>query len=97
MHLKVFLKLKKLSLLGPYIKKPKKPKKNQKTQKKQKDPLGCYFFLNPGFFQSCLVVLAVHAPEALDHLLAELHGRRQRLGVPSQDVPEVYVDQLTAP
>ncbi len=44
-----------------------------------------------------LVVLAVHAPKALDHLLAELHGRRQRLGVPSQDVPEVYVDQLTAP
>jgi hypothetical protein len=46
MHLKVFLKLKKLSLLGKYI--------FIKPKKKTKNPLGWVFF-NPGFFQPCLV------------------------------------------
>jgi hypothetical protein len=69
----------------------------QIREKPKKNHWAVFFVENPGFFQPCLVVLAVHAPEALDHLLAELHGRRQRLGVPSQDITEVYVDQLTAP
>jgi hypothetical protein len=38
-----------------WAKRPKKkPKKNQKkTKKKPKNPLGWFFFLNPGFFQPC--------------------------------------------
>jgi hypothetical protein len=34
-------------------KKTKKPKKPKKTKKKQKNPLGWFFFKNPGFFQPC--------------------------------------------
>ena len=41
-----------------------------------------------------LVLLALHAPHPLHHLLAELHGWRQGLGVAAQDVAEVHVEQL---
>jgi hypothetical protein len=59
MHLKSILETEKtLKLsLGKYMKKtPKNPKKHQKTPKipKNKNPLG-WFFLNPGFFQPCLL------------------------------------------
>jgi hypothetical protein len=40
-----------------------------------------------------VVVFGVHPAHGLDHLLAELHGRRQRLWVAAQDVPEVDVEQ----
>lgn len=40
-----------------------------------------------------VVQLGVHPAHRLHHLLAELHRRRERLGVPPQDVPEVYVEQ----
>lgn len=42
-----------------------------------------------------LVLLALHAPHPLHHLLAQLHRRRQRLGVAAQDVAEVDVKQLS--
>jgi hypothetical protein len=48
MHLKVFLKLKKLSLLGQYIKKTKK--NNKKKTKNPKKPQWAVFFFKPGFF-----------------------------------------------
>lgn len=41
-----------------------------------------------------LVLLALHAAHPLHHLFAQLHGRRQRLGVPAQDVAEVDVEEL---
>eukprot|EP00964_Phaeocystis_antarctica_P048137 scaffold27877_cov63-Phaeocystis_antarctica.AAC.2 len=37
------------------------------------------------------VELRVRAAHSLNHLLAELHRRRERLGVPAEDVPEVTV------
>jgi hypothetical protein len=79
LHLKVFLKLKnptKLSLLGK-----KKQKKTQKTPKKttknHKNPLGWYFFLNPGFFQPCLVV---HDDDLDDLAVATEEGAQVGLG-----------------
>lgn len=41
-----------------------------------------------------LVLLALRPPHALHHLFAQLHGRRQRLGVSTQDVAKVYVEEL---
>lgn len=41
-----------------------------------------------------LVLLALHASHTLHHLFAQLHGRRQRFGVSSQDVAEVDVEEL---
>lgn len=41
-----------------------------------------------------LVLLTLHAPHPLHHLLAQLHGWRQRLRVAAQDVAEVNVKQL---
>ena len=41
-----------------------------------------------------LVLLALHAPHALHHLLAQLHGRGQGLGVAAQDVAKVNMEQL---
>lgn len=40
-----------------------------------------------------VVVLGVDAAHGLHHLAAELHGRRQRLGVAAEDVPEVDVEE----
>jgi len=51
MHLKVFVKLKiTLKTLLSGQKTQKKPKKTIKPKKTQKNPLGCFFFLKPGFF-----------------------------------------------
>ena len=44
-------------------------------------------------FPEGLVVVRVDAAHGLHHLLAELHRRRQRLGVAAQDVAEVHVEQ----
>lgn len=41
-----------------------------------------------------LVLLTLHAAHPLHHLLAQLHWRRQRLGVATQDVAEVDVEEL---
>jgi len=41
-----------------------------------------------------LIVLRVDAAHGLHHLLAELHGRGERLGIAPQDVAEVDVEQL---
>lgn len=41
-----------------------------------------------------LVLLALHAPHPLHHLLAQLHGWRQRFGVPAQDVAKVDMEEL---
>lgn len=41
-----------------------------------------------------LVLLTLHAPHPLHHLLAQLHGWRQWLRVAAQDVTEVNVEQL---
>ena len=41
-----------------------------------------------------LVLLALHAPHPLHHLLAQLHGGGQRFGVPAQDVAEVNVEEF---
>lgn len=41
-----------------------------------------------------LVVLRVDSTHGLHHLLAELHGWGQRLGVTTQDVAEVDVEEL---
>lgn len=41
-----------------------------------------------------LVLLALHAPHPLHHLFAQLHGRRQRFGVTTQDVAKVDVEEL---
>lgn len=41
-----------------------------------------------------LVLLALHASHPLHHLFAQLHGRRQRFGVPTQDVAKVDVEEL---
>lgn len=41
-----------------------------------------------------LVLLALHASHPLHHLFAQLHGRRQRFGVSTQDVAEVDVEEL---
>jgi hypothetical protein len=65
MHLKVFLKLKRIlkpSLLG---KKNKKTQKIQKKQKKKKKPQGWVLKKNPGFFQPCLQVLFGLHPSAV--------------------------------
>lgn len=40
-----------------------------------------------------LVVVRALAAHGLDHLLAQLHGRREGLGVVAQDVAEVDVEQ----
>jgi len=42
-----------------------------------------------------LVVLRVDPAHGLDHLLAELHGRRQRLGIAAEDVTKVDVEEFT--
>ncbi len=68
MHLKVIWKLKKpkkLSLLAKYIKKTKNPKKPHKNQNNPNNPEETQkshwagFFLNPGFFQPCLYLVAL--------------------------------------
>ena len=41
-----------------------------------------------------LVLLALHASHPLHHLFAQLHGRRQRFGISTQDVAEVDVEEL---
>ena len=41
-----------------------------------------------------LVLLALHAPHPLHHLFTQLHGRRQRLWVPAQDVAKVDVEKF---
>lgn len=41
-----------------------------------------------------LVLLALHASHPLHHLLAQLHGRRQRFGVAAEDVAKVHVEEL---
>lgn len=41
-----------------------------------------------------LVLLALRSPHPLHHLFAQLHGRRQRLGVSTQDVAKVDVEEL---
>lgn len=41
-----------------------------------------------------LVLLALHASHPLHHLFTQLHGWRQRLGVPAQNVAEVDVEEL---
>ena len=41
-----------------------------------------------------LVLLTLHASHPLHHLFAQLHGRRQRLGVSTQDVAEIDVEEL---
>lgn len=48
-------------------------------------------------FAELVVVFGVYAAHGLDHLLAELHRRRQRLGVATQDVAEVDVEQRSGP
>lgn len=41
-----------------------------------------------------LVVLRMDSTHRLDHLLAEFHRRRQRLGIAAEDVAEIDVEQL---
>lgn len=41
-----------------------------------------------------LVLLALHAPHPLHHLFAQLHGRRQRFGISTENVAEVDVEEL---
>lgn len=41
-----------------------------------------------------LVLLTLHAAHPLHHLLAQLHGGRQRLRVATQNVAEVDVEEL---
>lgn len=41
-----------------------------------------------------VVLLALHASHPLHHLFTQLHGRRQRFGVPAQDVAKVDVEEL---
>ena len=42
-----------------------------------------------------LVVLRVDPAHGLDHLFAELHGRRQRLGITAEDVTKVDMEEFT--
>ena len=46
-------------------------------------------------FPEPLVFDARSAPHALHHLFVQLHGRREDLGVTTQDVAKVYMDQVT--
>ena len=42
-----------------------------------------------------LVLWAPRATHGLHHLLVELHGRREELGIPAEDVAKVNVNQVT--
>lgn len=41
-----------------------------------------------------LVLLALHAPHPLHHLFTQLHGRRQRFGISTENVAEVDVEEF---
>lgn len=41
-----------------------------------------------------LVLLALCAPHAFHHLFIQLHWRRKRLRIPTQDISKVYVEEF---
>lgn len=43
-------------------------------------------------FPEFMVQFRVHTAHGFHHLFAELHGRRERLRISTQDVSEVYVE-----
>lgn len=45
-------------------------------------------------FPELLIMLRMNAAHGLDHLLAELHWRRQRLRIPAEDVAEIDMKQF---